>query len=91
MSELDKYQVVSASLHHILFPLIEEVVQGDEQLERQLKLAFTKTEYTGNGFAHDFINGVIHFLKKLATFTASDYQIFYQLCHASPRNHDTSN
>lgn len=64
MSELDKYQVVSASLHHILFPLIEEVVQGDEQLEKQLKLAFTKTEYTGNGFAHDFINGVIHFSKK---------------------------
>ena len=68
MSELDKYQVVSASLHHILFPLIEEVVQGDEQLERQLKLAFTKTEYTGNGFAHDFINGVIHFLKKIGNF-----------------------
>jgi len=58
-NDLDKIPVVSASLHHILFPLLDEVAGNDETLSKQLKAAFTKVESVGEGFAHDFVHGVI--------------------------------
>jgi len=51
--------VVSAALHHVLFPLIEEVCHSDPATGNQLKQAFVKAERLGPNFSNDFIHGVI--------------------------------
>lgn len=52
--------VVSAALHHVLFPLIDEVFRGDtENTCNHLKQAFVKAERLGSGFSYDFVHGVI--------------------------------
>ena len=51
--------VVSAALHHVLFPLIEEVCHSDPATGNQLKQAFVKAERLGANFSNDFIHGVI--------------------------------